>query len=814
MKTDDSWSDIFPYTPYDTQTAGINKARDTLSDGGVFVMEGPCGSGKTLISLTAGISLLREPTSKYKRILVATSKKQQLSAFEDDLQAINNTASTEYEGLTLIGKSEVCPYVEAGEIDSDEIYYRCLQLRDNTKKLVNNTGNKHTAANNLINNAERHVTNPDEMLTIDDAPAMFPEEIQTMRGEDYCPYYAGHIANSISSDFPNTVSDVTTSEEILTESAGCGTCPHMEMRRLYPEADVLIGNYKHAFDPQTVSGLTAPILDDSTLLIADEAHEIINRVRDQLSYSLPFSRFEAAYEELREMYQWLTTDAVSTESRIATELLSNSELSAKDIDTACGVLRAVQKVLATSLLQEMEENLNHTPRSVFANRTHDPLTIDLQEPGEIDALNRWIESGYQDEWATFLAATKITGSVREIIMKRVDGEAKDGAYPVEEISSFCERWWIGSNQEYFRQMELTPTRNSKDISIDVPWAESHRATIKLHNLIPQNEIATTLNIFGGAILMSATLSPIDVYEEETGIKQLRNGEQREMGLVKKAVSEANREQQAHQEGRESIPTVESIGEIVIEDEDKKDSRAMEVEQSTFPLSFPERNRLSIAVDAPKFTYTNRCPVEESKSVRETYTIAITDTVRETPGNILVAMPSYDEAEWAAEQLHTDFSIEKEVLIDESSTDGKTETLKQEFFSGDPKVLVTSLRGTLTEGVDYDGDKLEAAVVCGVPIVTMGTQLSEARREAYNDRFDGNGYEYGFEVPAVRKTRQAIGRVIRGEEEVGIRVLIDGRYARSGRSGVQQHFPTAAREEIEVVSPTSVRESIAEFWESQ
>ncbi len=47
-------------------------------------------------------------------------------------------------------------------------------------------------------------------------------------------------------------------------------------------------------------------------------------------------------------------------------------------------------------------------------------------------------------------------------------------------------------------------------------------------------------------------------------------------------------------------------------------------------------------------------------------------------------------------------------MDESSSNEETERLKREFFSGDGKVMVTSTRGTLTECVDYDGEKLSTA----------------------------------------------------------------------------------------------------------
>jgi DNA excision repair protein ERCC-2 len=144
-------------------------------------------------------------------------------------------------------------------------------------------------------------------------------------------------------------------------------------------------------------------------------------------------------------------------------------------------------------------------------------------------------------------------------------------------------------------------------------------------------------------------------------------------------------------------------------------------------------------------------------------------------------------------------LDKPVLLDESSGDRETESLKDDFFAGDGKVLVTSLRGTLTEGVDYRGDRLSAAVVCGVPIINTARPQTRAVITAYDRRFE-SGFETALTVPAVRKARQAVGRVIRGPDERGVRVLLDARYARDSWNGVREYLPEHEREEYQPVSP--------------
>ena len=257
-----------------------------------------------------------------------------------------------------------------------------------------------------------------------------------------------------------------------------------------------------------------------------------------------------------------------------------------------------------------------------------------------------------------------------------------------------------------------------------------------------------------------------------------------------------------------------------------------VEQRTYGLSFPEDNRASFAVDVPKFTYGNRgappggtipdatagregspatgsdAPDPEALQVRRAHVDAVA-TIARSPGNVLVGMPNYAEAEWMARELRQ--RIDKPVLLDEASDDETTESLKGEFFSGEGKVLVTSLRGTLTEGVDYRGDRLAAAAVCGVPLINTASPRTKAVRTAYDRRF-GAGFETALLVPAVRKARQAIGRVIRGPEEVGVRALVDARYARDSWDSVREYVPPTEREEFSPVSPDMLEYGLSQFWE--
>src|SRR6056297_3485221 len=109
-----SWRDVFGHeAPYEEQIDGVETAIDAARDGGFLALEGACGTGKTMLALTAGIHLVRDPDSDFERVVALTSVKQQLRGFEADIARINDDLPDDWDpisGLTLVGKADVCPY--------------------------------------------------------------------------------------------------------------------------------------------------------------------------------------------------------------------------------------------------------------------------------------------------------------------------------------------------------------------------------------------------------------------------------------------------------------------------------------------------------------------------------------------------------------------------------------------------------------------------------------------------------------------------------------------------------------------------------
>jgi Rad3-related DNA helicase len=85
-----------------------------------------------------------------------------------------------------------------------------------------------------------------------------------------------------------------------------------------------------------------------------------------------------------------------------------------------------------------------------------------------------------------------------------------------------------------------------------------------------------------------------------------------------------------------------------------------------------------------------------------------------------------------------------------------------------------LGGSFSEGIDLRGERLIGAIIVGVGLPTISTELNIIKE--YFDNTRENGYAYAYTYPGMIKVLQAAGRVIRSEEERGVVVLIDDRFA--------------------------------------
>jgi DNA excision repair protein ERCC-2 len=235
----------------------------------------------------------------------------------------------------------------------------------------------------------------------------------------------------------------------------------------------------------------------------------------------------------------------------------------------------------------------------------------------------------------------------------------------------------------------------------------------------------------------------------------------------------------------------------------------------YGLQFPEENRRTFTVETPALFSSERGDPDTQQAIAD----VLRDAVDFTAGNTLLFFPSYAEAERYYDRLDREFvGSDATLYADEPGT--SVEELRQQFVADDNAALFTSLWGTLAEGVSFDGDDARTVVVVGVPYPHLDDRM-EAVQEAYDRAFADrsgrdSGWEYAVEIPTIRKTRQALGRVIRAPEDFGVRVLVDKRYTEAGakemgKYSVRETFPAEERAEMLDVAPEKLKFAMLNFY---
>ena len=110
----------------------------------------------------------------------------------------------------------------------------------------------------------------------------------------------------------------------------------------------------------------------------------------------------------------------------------------------------------------------------------------------------------------------------------------------------------------------------------------------------------------------------------------------------------------------------------------------------------------------------------------------------------------------------------------SMTNQEHQNMVDEFRHSAGGVLYAVSGGRISEGIDFPGKDLEIVILVGMPFARPGAKLNALIR--YYDIRSGNGWEHAVTSPAIRKMRQAIGRLIRSEDDIGAAVILDRRAA--------------------------------------
>ena len=233
----------------------------------------------------------------------------------------------------------------------------------------------------------------------------------------------------------------------------------------------------------------------------------------------------------------------------------------------------------------------------------------------------------------------------------------------------------------------------------------------------------------------------------------------------------------------------------------------------FESPFP-RDRLCVAVcDGISTRFEDR-----DKSCRRIMS-CIAATVSAKRGNYMVYFPSYAYLEKVYTLFAKKYPSVKTVVQRPGMTYAEREAFIASFTPDSDELLVgfCVLGGSFSEGVDLPGRCLIGTVIVGVGIPALSSERN-IMREYYDETRvttdpegggEGEGYAYAYTYPGMNRVLQAAGRVIRRDEDYGVVVLIDDRYA----AEPYLHLYPEHWEQISSVSdPSDLYEYLGAFWE--
>lgn len=221
--------------------------------------------------------------------------------------------------------------------------------------------------------------------------------------------------------------------------------------------------------------------------------------------------------------------------------------------------------------------------------------------------------------------------------------------------------------------------------------------------------------------------------------------------------------------------------------------------------YEQKNLCIAAVDTVSTRFEDR-----EKSYKKIAT-CIAASISPKAGNYIVYFPSYDYLQKVHEAFVKKYPKVRTIVQKKGMSRAKHTEFIESFKDDENKMRIgfCVLGGSFSEGVDLPGNRLIGSIIVGVGLPGFSSERN-IMRDYFENRYE-NGFEYAYTYPGMNNVLQAAGRVIRREEDKGIVVLIDDRYA---EPTYKKLFPKHWSHLVYTGDAASLAELIAEFWNEQ
>ena len=636
-------------------------------------------------------------------------------------------------------------------------YEECQALRETTRELVDTEQEVAELERQqealLDRSTDGDLEAASGRAAVMDELTEMEEELADLEDRATCQHYYRNLTADTTDFFDWLYADVRTPEDIYGYADQRGLCGYELLKEGVEGVDLVVCNYHHLLNPGIREQFFRWLGRDPEDVVA-----VFDEAHNIESAARDHARQRLAETTLARALAELDgiEDPRAGNARNLLETFHRALVESYDTALGAGERRGVDEDW-TDLSVDNDDRRDELTLSFLRAYTGPGYETELEQAVE---LGRELDSRYERAYKNGETGTRRecpTLSAAEFVADWVAESGDEGTYPVVSVRRREESGDGAAADGPGERVGLADgTDEDPDLQPD-PGEVYGRA--ELYTCIPSRVTRSLFGDLHASVLMSATLRPFEVTEDVLGL-----------------------------DAPETI---------------------------AYGPQFPSERRRTYAVDGPALFARSRDDPQVQRSITET----LEDAVRFTPGNTLVFFPSYSEAARYHERVS-----EGTHYLDEAGISARE--LRESFTDDDDGVLFTSLWGTLGEGVSYDGDDARTVVVVGVPYPHLDDRMS-AVQDAYGAAFgdtgepgrgeDDAGWQYAVEIPTVRKTRQALGRVVRSPDDFGARILLDARYTE--RAGVEMSeyavrgtFPPEERADMVDIDPEKLRFGLLNFYQ--
>jgi DNA excision repair protein ERCC-2 len=151
--------------------------------------------------------------------------------------------------------------------------------------------------------------------------------------------------------------------------------------------------------------------------------------------------------------------------------------------------------------------------------------------------------------------------------------------------------------------------------------------------------------------------------------------------------------------------------------------------------------------------------------------AVVKHIRHNPGNHLIYCPSLAYLDGLNGKL-TALGINP-VVQRSMMNEADREAFLAKFTSEKGSIGLAVMGGIFAEGIDLPGEQLVGVTVIGVGLPSLS--IERDLLSAYFDQKEKAGFDYAYRYPGMQRVLQAVGRLIRSEDDQGAALLVDRRF---------------------------------------